>query len=64
MLRLLYRPRPFQRAQIFGDRPLGTRDLIEARDGGLNGSVVNATDCYPKGARFDSRVMLGVFPLM
>jgi hypothetical protein len=29
---------------------------------GLNGSVVYATDCYPKGAGFDSRVMLGVFP--
>jgi hypothetical protein len=24
--------------------------------------VVYATDCYPKGAGFDSRVMLGVFP--
>jgi hypothetical protein len=24
--------------------------------------MVYATDCYPKGAGFDSRVMLGVFP--
>jgi hypothetical protein len=28
----------------------------------LNGSVVYATDCYLKGAGFDSRVMLGVSP--
>jgi hypothetical protein len=29
MLRLLYRPRPFQRAQICGDRPLATGDMID-----------------------------------
>jgi hypothetical protein len=31
--------------------------------GGLNGVVVSVADCYPKGAGFDSRVMLGIFPL-
>jgi hypothetical protein len=25
--------------------------------------VVSIADCYPKGAGFDSRVMLGIFPL-
>jgi hypothetical protein len=25
--------------------------------------VVNVTDCYPEGAGFDSRVLLGIFPL-
>jgi hypothetical protein len=29
---------------------------------GLNGVVVSVADCYPKGAGFDSRVMLGIFP--
>jgi hypothetical protein len=28
----------------------------------LNGVVVSVADCYPKGAGFDSRVMLGFFP--
>jgi hypothetical protein len=28
----LLRPRPFQRAQIFGDRPLGTEDVFEGCD--------------------------------
>jgi hypothetical protein len=30
---------------------------------GLKGIVVNITDCYPKGAGLDSRVMLGIFRL-
>jgi hypothetical protein len=30
---------------------------------GLIGVVVSIADCYPKGAGFDSRVMLGIFPL-
>jgi hypothetical protein len=30
---------------------------------GLNGVVVSVANCYPKGAGFDSRVMLGIFPL-
>jgi hypothetical protein len=29
---------------------------------GLNGTVVNVTDCYPRGAGFDSRVMHGFVP--
>jgi hypothetical protein len=29
---------------------------------GSNGVVVSIADCYPKGAGFDSRVMLGIFP--
>jgi hypothetical protein len=29
---------------------------------GLNGVVVSVADCYPKGAGFGSRVMLGIFP--
>jgi hypothetical protein len=30
---------------------------------GLNGIVVSVAYCYPKGAGFDFRVMLGIFPL-
>jgi hypothetical protein len=30
---------------------------------GLNEVVISVTNCYPKGAGFDSRVMLGIFPL-
>jgi hypothetical protein len=30
---------------------------------GLNGVVFSIADCYPKGAGFNSRVMLGIFPL-
>jgi hypothetical protein len=30
---------------------------------GLNGVVVCIAYCYPKGAAFDSRVILGIFPL-
>jgi hypothetical protein len=29
--------------------------------GGLIGVLVSVTGCYPKGAGFDSRVMLGIF---
>jgi hypothetical protein len=29
---------------------------------GLDGAVVNATDCYPKGAGFGSRVIHEIFP--
>jgi hypothetical protein len=36
--------------------------LILVLLGGLNGSVVYATACYPNGAGFDFRLMLGVFP--
>jgi hypothetical protein len=42
MLRLLYRPRPFQRAQICGDRLLGTGDMIEASD------CLKKTNIFPK----------------
>jgi hypothetical protein len=30
---------------------------------GLNDVVVSIADCYLKGAGFDSRIMLGIFPL-
>jgi hypothetical protein len=41
---------------VFQKMLLKIRNL-DLSENGLNGSVVNATDCYPKGAGFDSRVM-------
>jgi hypothetical protein len=32
-------------------------------EGGLNGVVVSVAECNPKRTGFDSRVMLGTFPL-
>jgi hypothetical protein len=39
------------------------RSIFENPFCGLNGLVVCIADCYPKGAGFDSWVMLGIFPL-
>jgi hypothetical protein len=36
----------------------------EYHSSGLNDIVVNTTNCYPKGAGFDSRVKHGFFPLV
>jgi hypothetical protein len=37
--------------------------FVKGEKSGLNSVVVGIADCYPKGASFNSRVMLGIFPL-
>jgi hypothetical protein len=39
------------------------RSSHSIQGGGLNGAVINNPDCHPEGAGFDSRVMLGFFPV-
>jgi hypothetical protein len=46
-------------AEIF---KMATKESVFLYFGNLNGAVVNVAECYPTGAGFDSRVVLGFFP--